>query len=60
MGDSIERTVTFNKDKETKNTIRYQETGPKDKIIIGPLYIQKAFLGDTPPANVTVTVKLNK
>lgn len=52
-----ERTVTFTKNKETKNTVRYQETGLD--IIIGPLYIQKSFLGDTIPETVTVTVSYN-
>ena len=55
-----ERTVTFTKEKETKNTIRYQETGPKEGIIIGPLYIQKSFLGGPVPEDVTVTVKFGK
>ncbi len=52
-----ERTVTFTKNKETKNTVRYQENG--SDIIIGPLYIQKTFLGSPIPETVTVTVNYN-
>jgi len=55
-----ERTVTFNKDKETKNTVRFQEIGPKESVIIGPLYIQKSFLGNPSPDVVTVTVKFGE
>ena len=40
-----EKTITFTKEKETKNTVRYQEDKVEgENIVIGPLYIQKSFL----------------
>lgn len=35
---------TFEFEKETKNTIRFQEIPVDDKVIIGPIYIQKEGL----------------
>jgi hypothetical protein len=54
--------LTFKMERETKNTIRYQEEWGKvaysDKdIAIGPLYIQKQALGKMPPKQITVTVE---
>ena len=43
MSDTI-KTLDFKKEKETKNTIRYQEVKDKENFVIGPLYIQKSFL----------------
>ena len=34
----------FKFEKETKNTIRFQEVPVNDKVIIGPVYIQKEGL----------------
>lgn len=34
----------FKFEKETKNTIRFQEIPVNDKVIIGPIYIQKECL----------------
>lgn len=52
-----EKTVEFVKEKETKNTVRYQETKDDDgKVIIGHLYIQKHFLGDKTPEKVSVYI----
>ena len=62
-GVDMEKLVlTFKMEKETKNTIRYQEevgkVGYSDKdIAIGTLYIQKQALGETPPKQITVTVE---
>ena len=53
----METTLTFNKFKETKNTVRYQEQGQEGSLVIGPLYVQKSFL-DTPiPETLIVTIK---
>ena len=47
-------------EKETKNTIRYQEDKIDGKnIIIGPLYIQKSALGSSPPEQVSITLTIN-
>jgi hypothetical protein len=52
-----DKTLTFTKEKETKNTIRYQETTEANgKIIIGSLYIQKSFLEANPPESLSVTI----
>ena len=57
---NIERTLIFIKEKETKNTIRYQEVKEDDKVVIGPLYIQKSFLAekDTPPEKIKITIEI--
>tara|TARA_Y100000310_G_scaffold85741_1_gene82552 strand:+ start:205 stop:381 length:177 start_codon:yes stop_codon:yes gene_type:complete len=46
--------LTFKKEKETKNTVRYQEQG--ESTVIGPLYIQKSALGAGIPPEITVTI----
>ena len=46
--------LTFKKEKETKNTVRYQEQG--ESIVIGPLYIQKSALGAGVPPEIVVTI----
>ena len=57
----MEKTLEFIKEKETKNTIRYQEVkeGEKGEIVIGPLYIQKSFLPDKIPENIKITIHIN-
>ena len=50
-------TVTFETERETKNTIRYAEVvenGQPPKI--GTLYVQKWVLGQDPPNRLVVTV----
>ena len=51
--------LTFAQEKETKNTVRYQEQ-PEDgeETVIGPLYVQKSALGENPPKVLSVTVGL--
>jgi hypothetical protein len=52
-----EKTLEFTLEKETKNTVRYQETRDENgKVVIGPLYIQKSFLGEKPPNVVSVYI----
>ena len=49
--------LKFAKEKETKNTVRYQEV-PSDgaDTVIGPLYIQKSALGAGIPPEITMTI----
>ncbi len=49
--------LIFKFEKETKNTVRYQEqAAPDSSVVIGPLYIQKSALDQTPPQEISVTV----
>ena len=49
--------LTFAYERETKNTIRYQEQPEGDTPpAIGTLYVQKAVLGAEPPKTLTVTI----
>jgi hypothetical protein len=57
---TIEKTLEFIKEKETKNTIRYQEVkAGGEKVVIGPLYIQKSFLPDKCPENINIKITIN-
>lgn len=48
--------VKFQKEKETKNTVRYQEVVDEGKPpVIGTLYLQKWFAGDS--AELTITIQ---
>jgi hypothetical protein len=51
--------LTFKQEKETKNTVRYQEQGDGD-IVIGPLYVQKSALGDNPPEELSITINVDE
>jgi len=54
----MNRRLTFDYEKTTKNTIRYQERpGGDDRVVIGPVYIQKHALGPVPPDYVNITVE---
>ena len=49
--------LTFEQEKETKNTIRFQEVVEDgSQAVIGPLYIQKHALGSESPKTVKVTI----
>ena len=51
------RELTFEQEKETKNTVRFQEqVVDGQQAVIGPLYIQKHALGSEPPKTVTLTI----
>ena len=51
----MKATATFKQDRETKNTMRYQEQPEKGKPpIIGTLYVQKYL---DPPTTLTVTIE---
>ena len=45
--------LKFKFEKETKNTVRYQEQG---SAVINTLYIQKEAIGGTHPDEITVTI----
>ncbi len=48
--------VKFKREKETKNTVRFQEVEEKGKPpVIGALYLQKWFAGDR--TELTVEIK---
>ena len=49
--------LTFKQEKETKNTVRYQEQSDGD-VVIGPLYVQKSALGENPPAELSVSIDI--
>ncbi len=48
--------ITFTLERETKNTIRYQEETQGKPSAIGTLYLQKWLLGEKPPTKLLVTV----
>ncbi len=48
--------ISFTMERETKNTIRYQEETNGNPPAIGTLYLQKWLLGETPPVKLQVTV----
>jgi len=49
------RTLTFDREKETKNTIRFQEKSvPSQPPLVGTLYVAKWYVGDTQQLTVTV------
>ena len=48
--------ISFARERETKNTIRYQEESNGNPPAIGTLYLQKWLLGETPPVKLQVTV----
>ena len=50
------QTLTFTLERETKNTIRYQEDANGKPPAIGTIYVQKWLMGDSPPRNLTVTI----
>ena len=51
-----EQKITFTLERETKNTIRYQEDSNGKPPAIGTLYLQKWLLGEKPPTKLQVTV----
>lgn len=55
--EGIMERIRFKKEKETKNTVRYIEETDGKPPIIGTLYVQKWFLGKTPPETITVTIE---
>lgn len=53
----MKKVLRFVMDKETKNTIRYQEKPEEGQPpVMGTTYLQKWALGNEIPQNITVTV----
>ena len=49
------KSVHFNREKETKNTVKFAEVQTQGEApIIGTLYVQKFFAGDSTKLKVTV------
>ncbi len=48
------QTLTFSLERETKNTIRYQEEAEGNPPAIGTLYVQKWLLGKEPPKKLSI------
>jgi len=49
-------TIEFRRLRDTKNTVRFEEeTTPGKPPVIGTIYIQKWFAGDTDKLTVTIT-----
>lgn len=47
--------ITFEFEKETKNSVRYKEVPQEGQApIVGSLYVQKWFAGDTKKVQVTL------
>jgi hypothetical protein len=56
--DKKTKTVQFQKEKDTKNTVKFAEVQPQGEApIIGSLYVQKWFIGDATNLKVTVEVQ---
>jgi hypothetical protein len=54
--EGLEVTLTFEKEKETKNTIRYQEKPAEGQPpIVGTLYVAKFWAGSAQQIKVTIT-----
>lgn len=50
------QTINFTIERETKNTVRYQEEADGKPQAIGTIYVQKWFLGQNPPRKIAVTI----
>ena len=51
------QTLTFTMERETKNTVRYQEQTEGKPPAIGTLYVQKWLLGQNPPQSLSVVLQ---
>jgi hypothetical protein len=52
------KTIQFEKEKDTKNTVKFAEVqATGEPQIIGSLYVQKWFVGDATKLKVTVEVQ---
>ena len=56
--DKKTKTVQFEKEKDTKNTVKFAEVQTQgEDPILGSLYLQKWFVGDATKLKVTVEVE---
>lgn len=53
----MDKTLTFNLEKETKGTWRYAEVADGPNAVVGTLYIKKSALSGDAPKVLTVTIK---
>ena len=51
------QTLTFTVERETKNTIRYQEETKGKPPAVGTLYVQRWALGEPVPPKLTVAIR---
>ncbi len=52
------RSITFVRERETKNTVRFQEEpSPGQPQVIGTLYVAKWYAGDAQRITVTIRVE---
>lgn len=51
------QTLAFVMERETKNTIRYQEEANGKPAVVGTLYVQRWALGQPMPQRLTVTIE---
>jgi hypothetical protein len=53
-----DKTITFEFEKETKNSVRYKEVPDEGQPpIVGSLYVQKWYAGNSKTLEVTLTKK---
>ena len=51
------KTLVFVTERETKNTVRFQEEASGKPPVIGTLYVQRWALGEPLPQRLTVTIE---
>ena len=51
------QTLVFVTERETKNTVRFQEEARGKPPVIGTLYVQRWALGEPLPQRLTVTIE---
>ena len=51
------QTLVFVTERETKNTVRFQEEANGKPSVIGTLYVQRWALGQPLPQRLTVTIE---
>ena len=51
------QTLVFATERETKNTVRFQEAANGKPPVIGTLYVQRWALGEPLPQRLTVTIE---
>ena len=54
------QTLIFELERETKNTVRYQEQADGKPPAVGTLYVQKWLLGTRPPSQLRITLEEQK
>ncbi len=51
------QTLTVTAERETKNTVRYQEEAQGKPPVVGTLYVQRWALGEPAPQKLTVRIR---